>query len=85
MLDAASAVQGRSADARLTELVAAELRRQPYSCLKRLACECQDGVVQLRGQVPSYFLKQLAQWVAAQVDGVQRVENRVEVQPRRAG
>lgn len=38
-----------------------------------------NGIVILTGQLPSYYLKQLLQTVAAAVDGVRRLDNRVEV------
>lgn len=33
----------------------------------------------LSGVVPSYYLKQIAQTVAAKIEGVMQVENRLEV------
>jgi len=37
------------------------------------------GVVTLQGRVSSYYQKQVAQTVAMSVEGVRRLENRVEV------
>ncbi len=50
-----------------------------YLALRRIHCECEDGVLSLRGRVPSQYLKQVAQTIAAAVEGVHRVENRIEV------
>jgi osmotically-inducible protein OsmY len=41
---------------------------------------CADqGVVVLQGEVQSFYEKQLAQEVVRRIDGVQRVENEIEV------
>jgi osmotically-inducible protein OsmY len=40
---------------------------------------CENGAIVLSGRLPSFYLKQIAQTIAASVDGVRRLENRVEV------
>jgi osmotically-inducible protein OsmY len=52
-----------------------------YLALRRIHCdcECEGGVLCLRGFVPSQYLKQVAQTIAAAVEGVRRVDNRIEV------
>jgi osmotically-inducible protein OsmY len=55
------------------------LRRRGYLALWDVSCDARDGVVRLRGRVPSYYLKQVAQAEAAEVEGVRRVVNRIEV------
>jgi hypothetical protein len=55
------------------------LRSNPYLALKNVACDYQDGVVILRGCLPTYYLKQVAQEVVAHQQGVDRVENQIEV------
>jgi len=57
----------------------ARLRGNPYLALRNVTCEYQDGVLTLRGCLPSYHLKQVAQAAVAEVEGVARVENRIEV------
>ena len=58
------------------------LRSSPYLALKHVSCDCQGGVLVLRGRLPTYFLKQIAQEVVAhQFDKVERLENRIEVVP----
>ena len=42
------------------------LRSSPYSALKHVSCDCQGGVLVLRGRLPTYFLKQIAQEAVAQ-------------------
>jgi hypothetical protein len=41
-------------------------------------CE-ENGAIVLSGRLPSFYLKQLVQTVAGSVDGVRRLDNRVEV------
>jgi hypothetical protein len=56
------------------------LRRGPYPALKRVRCDCRGGVLVLRGSLPSYYLKQVAQEVVAhQVPGVGRLDNQIQV------
>jgi osmotically-inducible protein OsmY len=55
------------------------LRRSGYLALRDVACMARDDVVYLHGRLPSYFLKQLAQEIAAGVEGVRRVVNRIDV------
>ena len=43
------------------------------------AAEAADGHVVLKGHVRSYFQKQMAQEAIRRVDGVQRIENMLEV------
>lgn len=50
-----------------------------YSALKNVSCEYRDGVLVLRGCLASYYLKQLAQEVVTHLDGVERVDNEVQV------
>jgi len=46
-----------------------------------IACEFREGILTLRGRVPTYFLKQAARSLAQRVDGVRAVENRIDVIP----
>jgi osmotically-inducible protein OsmY len=52
-----------------------------YWALRRVSCEYSDGLLTLRGRLPSYYFKQVAQEMAARVPGVGHVENRIEVVP----
>src|SRR5260370_26501430 len=62
-------------------LLAAEarLRGNPYPALKNVLCGYDQGVLTLRGCLSSYYLKQLAQEAVAEVEGVARIENLIEV------
>ena len=63
----------------IAEIAQAVLRRSSHSELRDVSCDFSGGVLTLRGHVPSYHLKQLAQASVADVPGVVEVHNRVEV------
>ena len=64
----------------LRELAECRLRGNPYLALKNVSCDWLDGVLVLRGCLPSYYLKQIAQEVVAhQVQGVGRLDNQIQV------
>jgi osmotically-inducible protein OsmY len=50
-----------------------------YQFLRFVECCFQNGVLTLRGRVPSFYLKQMAQTVLANLEGVERIDNRVDV------
>lgn len=50
-----------------------------YMPLKWVSCDGESGKIVLSGEVPTQFLKQIAQSLALQVPGVQGVENRIRV------
>jgi osmotically-inducible protein OsmY len=64
---------------RLQELAEGCLRRNPYLALKYVSCDCRGGVLVLRGCLPSYYLKQVAQQLVADLEGVKGVENQIQV------
>ena len=56
------------------------LHSSPYPALKTVSCDYQGGVLILRGCLPTYYLKQMAQEVVAhQFDKAERLENRIQV------
>jgi osmotically-inducible protein OsmY len=57
----------------------ARLRTSPYSALKNVSCEYDDGELILHGRLGSYYHKQLAQERVRGVEGVVQVVNRTEV------
>lgn len=42
---------------------------------RSVSCAYRDGVLRLDGKVPTFYLKQIAQSLAAGVEGVDRIEN----------
>jgi hypothetical protein len=63
----------------ITAIAQAALRRSSYFELHDVSCDFRGGTLTLRGNVPSYHLKQLAQASVADVPGVVEVDNCVEV------
>lgn len=55
------------------------LQESSYLGLRGVVCEYHEGVLILRGHVPSFYLKQLAQTLVRKVDGVDTVVNRLTV------
>ena len=64
---------------RIAVAAKARLRQSLYSSLQGISCECDDGVLILRGQVPNFFQKQLAQESIRHLKGVAQVVNQIEV------
>lgn len=51
-----------------------------YALLKLVQCEQKNGVIEIRGTVSSYFLKQIAQEQLRSIQGMTRIVNELEVQ-----
>ena len=60
---------------------ASRLQRSGYAALRGVGCAVEGGVLHLQGCVPSHYLKQLAQALVADVDGVCLVKNQLQVVP----
>jgi len=69
----------RPDDLYLAETVDRALRATGHASLRRLDVGVRDGVVVLRGRVPTYYLKQLAQEAVLRVKGINQLSNRLEV------
>lgn len=65
--------------AEVVALGRARLADCPYHVLKSVVCEFQHGVLTLRGQLPTFFHKQLAQEAVGGLAGVRQVVNQIEV------
>ena len=61
------------------------LSKCTYRPLRDIQCEYDDGIMTLRGRVPSYFLKQMAHELVGGVLGVLRVDNQISVASRIGG
>jgi osmotically-inducible protein OsmY len=68
-----------TAESTLDTLITSTIEKSPYLKLRNLRFETQAGRVVLRGTVSSYYHKQMAQEVLRRVDGVEQVENHLEV------
>jgi osmotically-inducible protein OsmY len=53
--------------------------RSPYLPLRYIECRLDDGVLVLRGRVPTFYLKQLAQTIGHSLRGIHRVINELRV------
>lgn len=63
----------------LEDRVLTALDDSPYLSRRNFEFQAQDGRVTLRGTVGSYFHKQMAQETLRRLDGVQEIENLLEV------
>ena len=55
------------------------LCRHHYLALRHVSCAYRDGVLTLRGCLPTYYLKQIAQAVVAGIEGVERIKNEIVI------
>ncbi len=67
------------------DAVTSVLRQSNYSVLRLISVECNGGTIVLRGTVPSYFMKQIAQETVRDVDGVKRTVNLITVPDESTG
>lgn len=52
----------------------------PYAfCFNQVTLSHADGILTLQGRLPSFYLKQVLQTLLRNVDGVTRIDNRVDV------
>lgn len=58
------------------------LRRSSYRELRGISCYFHEGVLTLRGRLPSYYLKQVAQTLVVRTVAHCAVVNRIEVVDR---
>ncbi len=63
----------------LDSLIAATIRKSPHLKSHKLQVEIQQGHVVLRGVVNSYYTKQMAQETLRRIEGVEQIENQLEV------
>ncbi|HZL88542.1 MAG TPA: BON domain-containing protein [Pirellulaceae bacterium] len=63
----------------LSERVDSAITTSPYLTGRQLRFETDGGRVILRGVVQTYFQKQMAQEVVRRVEGVERIDNNLEV------
>ena len=63
----------------VTEAARVLLQRSPYVPLRSITCEICEGALVLRGQVGSFYVKQLAQETVRTVANVIAIINSVEV------
>ena len=73
-----------SLDATNTEKAAQRrLESRGYEVLKTIACRFRSGTMFLKGEVPTYYHKQLAQEAVRTLAAVDAINNQITVTPRR--
>jgi len=63
----------------LAQRVDQAIQTSPYISGRTLRFETDGGRVVLQGSVPSYFQKQMAQEAVRRVEGVEHIDNHLEV------
>jgi osmotically-inducible protein OsmY len=63
----------------VAELGKARLAACPYHALRSVICEFRHGILTLRGRLPTFFHKQMAQEVVNGLNGVSQIVNQIEV------
>ncbi len=56
------------------------LQKSPYQVFAGVSCQCEHGVLLLKGRLSSFHHKQVAQEAVARVSGVTQVVNEIEVE-----
>jgi osmotically-inducible protein OsmY len=79
MISLAERAQARSEAEKTEAAVRTCLLSSPYLDLRQVECHVEDGVLNMTGKVPSFYLKQVAQTVVGKIEGVRRIENCLEV------
>jgi hypothetical protein len=64
---------------RMIDMAQTRLRQSPYPLLKRISCDYNEGVLVLRGRLPNYHHKQMAQESVRWLDGISEIVNEIEV------
>ncbi len=63
----------------LSEQVNAAVTHHPHLKQRRVSLKTEQGRVTINGAVQSYYEKQLAQEAVRKIEGIQSVENQLEV------
>jgi osmotically-inducible protein OsmY len=69
----------RARDRSIREKVDRALQESGYAPLRRIECEVSDGVVELTGSVPSFYVKQLAQTAILRLEQIRGIRNHLRV------
>jgi hypothetical protein len=69
----------RPPDRSIREIVNKVLFDTGYAPLRRIRCDVSDGVVELTGNVPSFYVNQLAQTAVLRLEQIRGVKNLLRV------
>jgi hypothetical protein len=64
----------------MAAVITAQFQKSTYHALRALTCEAMGGALILRGVLPSYYLRQVAQKVAFRA-GATELRDQIVVQP----
>jgi osmotically-inducible protein OsmY len=79
LVEADSHRNGHACVTDLSATVKDRLLSSPYMLVRQVSVRCEQGVVRLRGRLPSFYQKQLAQAAVRDLEGVSQVINEIEV------
>jgi osmotically-inducible protein OsmY len=65
-------------------LAQAGLLACPYREVQKIKCLFSNGVMLLRGQVSTFHMKQVAQTILMNIEGVKRIVNSIQVCPSKS-
>ena len=68
-----------SPSCRIAATARARFRASSHTALRGISCKAERGVLVLEGQLSTFFQKQLAQELVANIDDVVQVVNHIEV------
>jgi osmotically-inducible protein OsmY len=63
----------------IAEAAGDRLRKSPYLEVRDISCQCDHGMLFLRGRLSTFYHKQVAQEAVAGLAGVVQVVNEIEV------
>jgi osmotically-inducible protein OsmY len=63
----------------IAEEARGRLRNDPHVNRRNVSCECEEGVLRLQGELPTFYAKQLAQEAVRGIKGVEGIINEIEV------
>lgn len=63
------------------DLAKRSLQKSLYTAIRNVSCDYDQGVLLLRGRLPSYHEKQMAQEAVRGLEGVVQVVNQIDVAP----
>lgn len=65
----------------LRERVESSFRKSYYSAIRDICCDDHEGMLRLRGRLPSHYLKQLALATASEIAGAIPIHVEIRVDP----
>ncbi|TWU26273.1 hypothetical protein Pla52o_01260 [Novipirellula galeiformis] len=63
----------------VTRIATERFRTCPYSAIRQVQCRFHEGVLVLSGQVPSFYMKQVAQELIRNLQPIEQISNRLNV------